>query len=84
MTDDPIVEEIRGYRLKHAAQFGHDLGRIVEDLREKERHSMHPLLNPGPKRIEKIYPESQVRPACEVREVGGIDIPSREERNARG
>jgi hypothetical protein len=84
MTNDPIVEEIRGYRQQHAAQFGHDLGRIVEDLRQKERHSTHPLLNPGPKRIEQAYRAPQIRPECEVREVGGIDIPSREERNARG
>ncbi len=53
MIDDPIVEEIRRYREQHAAQFGHDLRRIVEDLREKERRSAHPLLNPGPRRIKK-------------------------------
>jgi len=51
MMDDPIVEEVRRYRLQHAEQFGHDLERIVEDLRKKERLSSHPRLDPGPKRI---------------------------------
>jgi hypothetical protein len=54
MTDDPIVEEIRGHREEHAARFGHDLRRIVADLREKERRSARPLLNPGPRRIDRL------------------------------
>lgn len=53
MMDDPIVEEVRRYRRQHAERFGHDLKRIVEDLREKERLSAHRQLNPGPKRIAK-------------------------------
>lgn len=56
MTDDPLVEEIRRHRQQHADQFGHDLKRIVEDLREKEENSGRPRLDPGPKRITKGRP----------------------------
>ena len=53
MIEDPIVEEIRSYRKKHAEKFGNDLKRIVEDLREKEKKSKHVFLNPGPKLLLK-------------------------------
>ena len=49
MINDPIVEEIRSYRKKHAEQYGNNLGRIVEALRQKEHNSKQVLLNPGPK-----------------------------------
>jgi len=49
MIEDPIVEEVRKYRKEHAAQYGNDLRRIVDALREKERQSSRKLLNPGPK-----------------------------------
>jgi hypothetical protein len=48
---DPIVEEIREIRKAHSAKYGNDLDRIVEALREKERLSTRPVLNPGPRRI---------------------------------
>ncbi len=51
MVDDPIVEEIRGYRKEHAKQYGNDLRRIVAALREKERQSTRTQLNPGPKPV---------------------------------
>ncbi len=53
MIEDPIVEEIHRYRKEHAAQYGNDLKRIVEALREKERTSKRTLLNPGPKALLK-------------------------------
>lgn len=53
MIEDTIVEEIRHYRKAHAAQYGNDLKRIVEALREDECHSQHTLLNPGPKMLLK-------------------------------
>jgi len=53
MIEDPIVEEIRRYRKEHAAQYGNDLKRIVEALRNKERNSKHTQLNPGPKMLMK-------------------------------
>jgi hypothetical protein len=49
MIEDPIVEEVRRYREAHEAEHGHDLKRIIEALRERERQSQRKLLNPGPK-----------------------------------
>lgn len=53
MIDDPIVEEIRRYRQQHAEPFSHDLKRIVDDLRKKEKISGLPRLNPGPKQVPR-------------------------------
>ncbi len=39
MFKDPIVEEVRSARQKHAARFNYDLRKIAEDLREKEQQS---------------------------------------------
>jgi len=39
MFKDPIVEEVREARQKHAARFNFDLRRIAEDLRAKEQQS---------------------------------------------
>ena len=78
MTDDPIVEEMRGYRQQHAAQFGHDLQRIMMDLRNKELHSTHLLLNPGPKLICKADQGPYNGPEFPVSKVDEIAIPSRE------
>ena len=39
MFKDPIVEEVRAVRQKHAARFNHDLRKIAEDLRAKEQQS---------------------------------------------
>ena len=49
MIEDPIVEEIRKHRKKHAAKYGNDLQCIVKALREKEKKSQRKILNPGPK-----------------------------------
>ena len=78
MTDDPIVEEMRGYRQQHAAQFGHDLQRIMMDLRNKERRSTHLLLNPGPKLICKADRGPYNKPEFSVSKVDEIAIPSGE------
>lgn len=51
MIKDPIVEEVRKYRKKHAQKYGNDLKRIVEALRKREKESKRNLLNPGPKLI---------------------------------
>ena len=53
MMNDSIVEEVRRFRKEHAAQFGNDLNRIVDDLRKKEKESMHVQVNPGPKLLLK-------------------------------
>ncbi len=49
MIEDPIVEEVRMHRKKHAQKYGNDLKRIVDALRKRERDSKRKLLNPGPK-----------------------------------
>jgi hypothetical protein len=36
-VNDPIVEEVRRYRLEHTRQFGGDLKLICEDLRRIQR-----------------------------------------------
>ena len=76
MTDDPIVEEMRGYRQQHAAQFGHDLQRIMMDLRNKELRSTYLLLNPGPKLICKADQGPYNGPEFPVSKVDEIAIPS--------
>ncbi len=37
MRKDPIVEEVRKTREKHAAKFKYDLDAICRDLKEQER-----------------------------------------------
>lgn len=54
MINDPIVEEVRHFRQLHAEKYRHDIKRIVSALREKERASKRPLLNPGPKPLVKV------------------------------
>lgn len=39
MWKDPIVEEVRKIREKHAAKFNYDLTAICRDLKEQERKS---------------------------------------------
>ncbi|MCI5120809.1 MAG: hypothetical protein D3908_06395 [Candidatus Electrothrix sp. AUS4] len=55
MIHDPIVEETRRVHKEHAAQYGNNLQRIVEALREKER------LNPGPKRLTEKMLRKEAR-----------------------
>jgi hypothetical protein len=40
---DPIVEEVREARKKHAEQFNFDLQAICRDLRNKEKKCGHPI-----------------------------------------
>ena len=39
MFRDPIVEEVREARQRHAVQFDYDLRRIAKDLQKKQRAS---------------------------------------------
>ncbi len=41
MLNDPITEEIRGIRRKLAAQFGNDVSRIFDDVRQREASDGH-------------------------------------------
>ena len=49
MREDPIVSEIRKYRLEHAAQYGHDLDRICAALRERQKQSRRKVVTRGPR-----------------------------------
>lgn len=35
MTNDPVVEEVRAVRERMAEKFGHDVGAICRDLRQR-------------------------------------------------
>lgn len=55
MWKDEIVEEVRAARLAHATAHGHDLQRIVEDLKRKQDASTRCIvtLQPRPPRHTK-------------------------------
>ncbi len=55
MKDDPIVEEVRQHRRKHAEQFDFDLRKIAEDLRSKQKAYKDRVVTRPPKRLlEKV------------------------------
>jgi hypothetical protein len=49
MIEDPIVAEIRRYRVEHTEKYGHDLGRICEALREAEAKSSRKIVRRKPR-----------------------------------
>jgi hypothetical protein len=52
MFNDPIVEEVRAVRQKHAARFGFDLKKIAEDLKEKQAQSNRKVVDYSPKPVK--------------------------------
>ncbi len=38
MFEDPVVEEVRAARQKHAIRFNFDLKKIAQDLKEKQEN----------------------------------------------
>jgi hypothetical protein len=48
---DPIVEEVRKYRMEHTQRFGGDLHRICEDLRKEEEKYKDRLVHFGPRKL---------------------------------
>jgi len=50
MWKDPIVEEVRKVRQKHAAEFHNDIDAIVADLRQQENKSGRKLVSLKPKK----------------------------------
>jgi len=50
MWKDPIVEEVRKIREKHAAKFKYDLDAICRDLKEQERKSGRRTVSLSPKK----------------------------------
>ena len=55
MWEDEVVEEVRAARRAHAAAHGHDLRRIVADLKRKQDAAGRPAvtLEPRPPRQRK-------------------------------
>ncbi len=56
MFKDPIVEEVRAARQKHASRFKYNLRKIAEDLNEKQKQSRRKTVSysPKPARRKKI------------------------------
>jgi len=52
MIHDPIVDEVRAIRESIAAEHGHDLKAIVEDLRRQEHERGVPTLSLPPKPVQ--------------------------------
>ena len=49
MFKDPIVEEVRAARQKHAAKFNYDLRKIAEDLNRKQEKAGRKTVSFPPK-----------------------------------
>lgn len=50
MWKDPIVEEVRRVRERHAAKYRYDLDAICQVLKEEERRSRRKLVSLPPKK----------------------------------
>lgn len=50
MPKDPIVEEVRRVRDRHAAKLRYDLDAICRDLKEEERRGRRKLVSRAPRR----------------------------------
>ena len=49
MSEDQIIKEIRDFRTRYAEQFGNDLSKICQDLKEREKKSGKKAVNLEPK-----------------------------------
>ncbi len=56
---DPIVEEVRSYRMEHTRKFGGDLDRICEDLRRIQRESGCEVVRRPPKLLSEAQARGQ-------------------------
>jgi len=52
--NDPIVEEVRQYRLEHTRRFQGDLGAICADLRALQKASGHEVVRLAPKKLKIV------------------------------
>ena len=53
IINDPIVEQVRKDRNKHAAQCNYDLNAIYEDLKKQEKESKQRCITLQPKTTKK-------------------------------
>jgi hypothetical protein len=49
---DPIVEEVRKYRMEHTRKFQGNLSAICADLRDLQSTSGHKVVRLAPKKLE--------------------------------
>jgi len=49
MYEDPIVAEIRKYRSEHAEKYGHDLDRICQALKDRQKSSKRKIVTRSPR-----------------------------------
>ncbi len=54
MWHDPVVEEVRAIRDAYAKRFNYDLDAIAEDLRKKEAQGGRKLVDPSPKKADRL------------------------------
>lgn len=54
MLEDPIVKEVRRIREEHSARFGHDLDRIYQALKKREKASGRQNVSYPPRRLEPV------------------------------
>ncbi len=59
MWSDPIVEEVRRVREEHAAKFDYDIGRIVSDVKERERKSGREVIPAPMRRLGRVGREHE-------------------------
>ena len=55
---DPIVEEVRKVREKHAARFNYDVDAIFEDLKKVEKDRTLTLIHLPPKRVGEKFAQT--------------------------
>ena len=53
MYDDPVVAEIRQYRLEHAAKYDYDIDKICDALLKKQKEVGRKLVSRGPKLLKQ-------------------------------
>jgi hypothetical protein len=51
---DPIVEQVRQARAAYAAQFDHDLDRIVDDLKRRQDQGEFTVVRRSPRPVRKV------------------------------
>ena len=66
--NDPIVDEVRQVRDKHAAMFNYDLDAIFQDIKEQEKKSGLKFVSYPPRRTE---PDQTLQPTVAALSVPG-------------
>ena len=65
MRDDPIVAEVRQFRVEHAAKFHYDLEAIFRDLKEKEKNSGKTYIRYSPRICQPAVCDSRSQDVVE-------------------